>query len=66
MKARESGMPDESIVDGFFDPVTVLRKLRLSETSGDVVDFGSGFGTFTIPAARITSGSFMPWTSSRR
>lgn len=57
MKTRESGMPDESMWIGFFDPEVALRKLRLSPMCGDVVDFGCGYGTFTIPAARITSGT---------
>jgi SAM-dependent methyltransferase len=49
-------MPDEAMWAGFFEPGAVLRKLGLSPASGDVVDFGCGYGTFTIPAARIASG----------
>lgn len=56
MKTRESGMPDESMWQRFFDPRTTLRKLGLHADSGDVLDFGCGYGTFTIPAARITKG----------
>jgi SAM-dependent methyltransferase len=55
MKTRESGMPEEGMWVTFFTPEQVLRKLGLPE-SGDVVDFGCGYGTFTIPAARITRG----------
>ncbi len=57
MKARESGMPDEETWQGFFDPEAVLRTLKLSPSCRDVVDFGCGYGTFTIPAARIASGT---------
>lgn len=57
MKTRESGMPDESTWEDFFDAETILRKLRLSPSCGDVVDFGCGYGTFTIPAARIMAGT---------
>jgi SAM-dependent methyltransferase len=57
MKTRESGMPDEAIWTGFFSPEQTLRALRLSADVGDVVDFGCGYGTFTIPAARMTSGT---------
>ncbi|HEY8748177.1 MAG TPA: class I SAM-dependent methyltransferase [Tepidisphaeraceae bacterium] len=53
MKTRESGMPDESLWESFFSPDTMLRKLGLRPDSGDVVDFGCGYGTFAIPAARI-------------
>jgi len=56
MKTRESGMPDESMWSEFFDPAKVLEILRLTSRCGDVVDFGCGYGTFTIPAARIASG----------
>ena len=57
MKARESGMPDEEMWQGFFRPDEILHKLLLTENCGDVVDFGCGYGTFTIPAARIVRGT---------
>ncbi len=56
MKARESGMPEESMWAAFFTPAEVLRRLGLP-TSGNVVDFGCGYGTFTIPAAQLTCGT---------
>ena len=56
MKTRDSGMPDESMWVTFFTPEEVLRRLGLPSL-GDVVDFGCGYGTFTIPAAGITSGT---------
>ena len=49
-------MPEESLWATFFTPEEVLHKLGLP-TVGDVVDFGCGYGTFTIPAAKITSGT---------
>jgi SAM-dependent methyltransferase len=55
MKARESGMPDESLWETFFSPLVVLSKLGIPK-SGDIVDFGCGYGTFTIPAAQFTNG----------
>ncbi len=55
MKTRESGMPEEGMWMTFFSPGEILCKLELP-ASGDVVDFGCGYGTFTIPAAQITSG----------
>jgi SAM-dependent methyltransferase len=57
MKTRESGMPDESVWSGFFRPKEVLQKLGLRAHSSDVVDFGCGYGTFAIPAARIVRGT---------
>ncbi len=57
MKIRDSGMPEEAIWRGFFEPDAVLAKLGLAATCRDVVEFGCGYGTFTIPAARIVAGT---------
>lgn len=57
MKTRESGMPDESMWSGFFSPAQTLTKLGLTGSCGDVVDFGCGYGTFTIPAAHLVRGT---------
>lgn len=57
MKTRESGMPDEVMWQEFFEAESILRSLRLTPTCGDVVEFGCGYGTFTIPAARIVPGT---------
>lgn len=57
MKTRESGMPEEEMWRGFFDPEATLRLLKLTSPCRDVVDFGCGYGTFTIPAARIVRGT---------
>ncbi len=56
MKTRESGMPPEEIWRSFFDPEAVLAKLELDSTCGDLLEFGCGYGTFTIPAARLIRG----------
>ena len=57
MKTRESGMPNEEMWSGFFSPEQTLAKLGLTGSCGDVVDFGCGYGTFTIPAARLVRGT---------
>ena len=56
MKIRESGMPDEKIWGRFFNPVKILKTLGLSSGIDNVAEFGCGFGTFTIPAAKMISG----------
>ncbi|MGK5090529.1 class I SAM-dependent methyltransferase [Deltaproteobacteria bacterium TL4] len=56
MKVRESGMPDETWWQTFFDPPRILTELDLNLSSGDVVDFGCGYGLFTLPAASLTTG----------
>jgi len=49
-------MPKEEQWDKFFDPKGVLKKLGIDHRIKDVADFGSGYGTFTIPAAQMISG----------
>ena len=56
MKVRESGMPSEEMWKGFFRPAEVLKIMKLGRNVGDVADFGCGYGTFTIPAAKIVHG----------
>jgi len=57
MKVAESGMPDEKLWETFFKPEDILPKMGVSRKTKDAADFGSGYGTFTIPAARIVSGT---------
>jgi ubiquinone/menaquinone biosynthesis C-methylase UbiE len=57
MKTRESGMPEEAMWREFFDAEVILRSLGLTPSCRDVVEFGCGYGTFTIPAARIVRGT---------
>jgi len=57
VRIRESGMPDEAAWAGFFEPADVLARLGLTSACVDAVDFGCGYGTFAIPAARIVSGT---------
>ena len=52
MKVRESGMPNEKIWKEFFELESVLCILELNHNVTDVVEFGSGYGTFTIPASK--------------
>lgn len=56
MKTRESGMPEESTWQYFFEPQEALRALGLSRATRRAVDFGSGYGTFSLPAAEMIQG----------
>jgi hypothetical protein len=42
MKTRESGMPEATTWQGFFDPPSILAKMQLTSDCGSVVDFGCG------------------------
>jgi SAM-dependent methyltransferase len=57
MKIRDSGMPDEEVWERFFDAPLILSKLDFACEGEDVVDFGCGYGTFSLAAARLTSGT---------
>jgi SAM-dependent methyltransferase len=57
MKVRDSGMPVEADWERFFDARQILAKLDFNDFKADVVDFGCGYGTFSVPAARLTSGT---------
>jgi SAM-dependent methyltransferase len=56
MKIRDSGMPAQHEWEAFFDAPAVLARLQLPRGEEDVVDFGCGYGTFSIAAARQTLG----------
>ena len=57
MKIRESGMPSEKYWESFFDVYNIFNQLQLDDKVKDLVEFGSGYGTFTIPAAKIIKGN---------
>jgi len=56
MKFRESGMPDEQMWNGFFNPVYVLDKMGVSDSKKILLEIGCGYGTFLIPAANLVKG----------
>ena len=56
MKGRESGMPDEAYWASFFEAEIAVDRLIESVVDGNVIEFGCGYGSFTVPAARRTTG----------
>jgi ubiquinone/menaquinone biosynthesis C-methylase UbiE len=57
VKIYDSGMPEEKMWESFFNPPSILSKLQLTPECKDLVEFGCGYGTFIIPAARISKGN---------
>ncbi len=57
MKIRESGMPEEKYWESFFNPQYIFSKLKFDDAISDAIELGSGYGTFTIPAAKIIKGN---------
>jgi len=58
MRTQESGMPPDQIWSSFFEPAWLLDQLRLTSQCGHAVEFGCGYGTFTVAAARRIRGKF--------
>jgi SAM-dependent methyltransferase len=56
MKLRESGMPAEDYWETLLDPEMILARFPLGSTTGDVVELGCGYGTFTVPLAQRIVG----------
>lgn len=56
MNIREGGMPNQEMWESFFSPSATLQEMGLNSDCNKVVDFGCGYGTFSIPAAQITKG----------
>ena len=56
MKIRDSGIPEREMWEAFFNPAKILATLGINNQTGDVAEFGCGYGTFTIPATKIIKG----------
>lgn len=56
MKIRESGMPQQQYWESLFDIPLILTRFDIGKQTTDVAELGCGYGTFTIPIARIISG----------
>src|SRR3989338_10965916 len=56
MKGRESGMPPKNAWEGFFEARAVLDAMGVDESVENAVDFGCGYGTFSITAAKKIRG----------
>ena len=57
MKTRDSGMPDEELWASFFAPAKEIAMLGLNADIGNAADFGCGYGTFAVPAAKVVRGT---------
>jgi SAM-dependent methyltransferase len=50
-------MPPLEQWESYFGAAGILETLGYARVCGDAVEFGCGYGTFTIPVARATSGT---------
>ena len=56
-KGRDSGMPVVEQWESYFDAAGVLDSFGFGRLSGDAIEFGCGYGTFTVVAARRIQGT---------
>lgn len=49
-------MPAEKMWAGFFNVELILSELHINSKVNNLVEIGSGYGTFTVPAARQITG----------
>lgn len=52
-------MPEEAYWETLFDVPLVLDRLGVDARLRDVIEFGCGYGTFTIPVAKRISGTLI-------
>lgn len=57
MKVRDSGMPPQDYWETLLDVPGILDAFGFGPATGDVTELGCGYGTFTLPLARRTSGT---------
>lgn len=50
-------MPEENMWASFFDTEQIFSELQISSDINDLAEIGCGYGTFTIPAARLIRGN---------
>jgi SAM-dependent methyltransferase len=56
-KGRDSGMPAIEQWESYFDTAGILDAFGLGRLNGNAIEFGCGYGTFTIVAARRILGT---------
>lgn len=56
-KVRDSGMPEVEQWESYFDAAGIVGSLGSRDLTADAIEFGCGYGTFTIPLARRILGT---------
>lgn len=50
-------MPDSVLWASFFDVSLIMSELHINTSVGNLAEIGSGYGTFTLPAASMITGN---------
>lgn len=53
-KVPDSGMPDETYWNQLMDIPAILEWLNIAQAQANIVEFGCGYGSFTLPLAQLT------------
>lgn len=59
MKVRDSGMPEQTYWESLLDVDLILDRLEINKKITSLVEFGCGYGTFTVPSAKRINGSII-------
>lgn len=59
MKVRDSGMPEQSYWESLFNVPFILEHMSIQTEIDNLVEFGCGYGTFTIPIAKLIRGKII-------
>jgi len=59
MKINDSGMPEQAYWNSLFDIDAILTWMGCAGQNESVVEIGCGYGTFTAPVARVTTGTLL-------
>lgn len=59
VKVRDSGMPDQTYWESLFNVNLILEQLKINREITSLVEFGCGYGTFTLPSAERINGQII-------
>ncbi len=65
MKVRDSGMPPQDYWETLLDLPLILDAFGFGPATGDVVELGCGYGTFTLPVAQRIAGTVYAYDIDR-
>lgn len=52
-------MPEKEYWENLFNIQLILEKLEINNNINSLVEFGCGYGTFTIPSAKLINGNII-------
>jgi len=59
VKVRDSGMPERGCWESLFNVSLILDKMEINQDINSLVEFGCGYGTFTLLSAERISGNIV-------